>query len=163
MCQAAAKTAAELMTALEPELKNSLTVFGVPAATQTAIFNAYDAADKAIANWTPGTTSQVAIEAVEALQRVFDALPVPPEDQLIADAVSALIVTILGVLSGNTAAPAGTSQSAHEAMVIAETTAHVQKLVPGFKRSFFHSVDSQAKKAYNQACDKTGHPEAKVA
>jgi len=49
-------------------------------------------------------------------------------------------------------------QAAHVAETVATTTAKVQTLVPGFKRSIWHSPESQYKSAWNKAVEAGSYP-----
>jgi hypothetical protein len=77
------------------------------------------------------------------------------------------IEAVIGVITANSpapAAPAGSTASAddlqalHQADVAVNTQAKVQSLVPGFKRSIWHSPESQYKTAWNNAVDAGGFP-----
>lgn len=172
MCQAAAKTAASLMAAIEPTIKSLLTLTGQSNTPQgIAAIAAYDAALAALQNWQSGTPAQNVLELLAAFQSVFNALPLPTTFEVLANIVLAGIETVIGVLTANSpapAAPAGATlapadiQVAHQAFVAADTTAKVQALVPGFKRSIFHSPASQYTTAWNKACDAGGWTAEKV-
>jgi len=167
MCQNATKTAASLMTAIEPTLVQLLTLEGVATTTAgVAAINAFNAADQALAAWVPGTTSQTIIQLIDAFTTVFATLPLPPADAELADLISAGIVTVIGVISANSpapAAPAGVAtasveetQAQHQVEVIHETTAKVNALVPGFKRSIFTSPAHQYKNEWNKTVEHLG-------
>jgi hypothetical protein len=159
MCSNASKTVASLMAAIQPGLINLLTVTGIASTTQgQAAIKAYDAALAAVQAWVPGTTAQDVIQVIDAFTAVFDTLPFPSEVSVLVNIVSAGIVTVIGVLTGNSpapAAPAGATASAEEAQdahavaVAHDTTVKVQALVPGFKRSIWHSPAAQYKTAWN--------------
>jgi hypothetical protein len=161
MCSNASKTVASLMAAIQPGLINLLTVTGIASTTQgQAAIKAYDAALAAVEAWVPGTTAQDVIQVIDAFTAVFDTLPFPSEVSELVDIVSAGIVTVIGVLTGNSPAPLPTSgpqieisptevQEAHAVAVAHDTTVKVQALVPGFKRSIWHSPASQYKTAWN--------------
>jgi len=51
------------------------------------------------------------------------------------------------------------SHAMHQAHVIADTTAKVTTLVPGFKRSIWHSPASQYAKAWNEGVTSSGLPD----
>ena len=162
MCSNAAATAASLMGAIEPGLIDLLTVTGIATTPDgVAAINAYNAALKAVQGWTPGTSAQDAIQIIDAFTAVFNTLPFPAEVKLLADIVSAGVVTVIGVLTGNSpapAAPVGTVVTAsaeevahaHAAAVAKDTEAKVAALVPGFKRSIWHSAASQYKAEWNK-------------
>jgi hypothetical protein len=157
------KTAANLMAAIEPGLIDLLTVTGIASTPEgQAAINAYNAALAAVQAWVPGTTAQSVIQVIDAFTAVFNTLPFPSELKVLVDIISAGIVTVIGVLTGNSpapAAPAGTTVTAsaeeiahaHQSAVVADTTAKVQKLVPGFRRSIFTSPANQWKSAWNNA------------
>jgi hypothetical protein len=107
MCKAANKTAAALMTAIEPELKSLLTFLGIASTPEgVAAINAYDAALAAVEAWTPGTTSADVVQVVNAFTQVFNTLPIPAAVKTLADLISAAVVTVITVITANSPAPA---------------------------------------------------------
>ena len=168
MCTNAVKTAASLMEAIEPTIKTLLTETGLintPAA-QTALTE-YDDALTAIQNWQSGTPAQEALEAIGIFQTAFNALPLPATVETLTNIVLAGIETVIGVLTANSPAPAAPADATaapedlhplHQAAVIADTTAKVQALVPGFKRSIWHSAAHQYNDAWNKAVAEGGFP-----
>jgi hypothetical protein len=173
MCSNASKTVASLMAAIQPGLINLLTVTGIASTTQgQAAIKAYDAALAAVEAWVPGTTAQDVIQVIDAFTAVFDTLPFPSEVSVLVNIVSAGIVTVIGVLTGNSpapAAPAGATasteeaQDAHAVAVAHDTTVKVQALVPGFKRSIWHSPASQYKTAWNNGVARVAKANPKYA
>jgi hypothetical protein len=178
MCKNATATAASLMKAIEPTIQSILTLTG-QANTQAglAAIAAYNAALTALENWQSGTDATEVLELIGALQSalnaVFTAVPISPELQALINVILAGVETVIGVLTANSPAPpaeTGTDigatqaaaphdvQAAHQAFVAADTTAKVQALVPGFKRSIFHSPESQYKSAWNKAVDENNLP-----
>jgi hypothetical protein len=166
MCTNATKTAATLMAAIEPTLKSLLTYTGQlnTTAGQAAI-TAYDTALAAIQNWKSGTTAQEVLQLVQAFQSAFALLPLPANVEALGNIILAGIETVIGVISANSPAPAPAAalaahaepaspeetQAMHQAHVIADTTAKLNKLVPHFKRSIWHSPASQYKATWNDA------------
>jgi hypothetical protein len=131
MCKNAVATVADLMGAIEPTLINLLTVTGIASTPQgAAAISAYNAALAAVQTWKPGTSAQDVIQVINAFTQVFNTLPIPGDAKSLADIISAGIVVVIGVLTGNSPAPAA---SALDAM--ADTEAKVKTLVPGWKES----------------------------
>lgn len=164
MCTNATKTAASLMSAIEPTVINLLTLLGISTSTEgVAAIDAFNAAQKALAAWTPGTAAQTVIEAINAFVQVFDVLPIPEDAKALANIISAGIVTVIGVVTANSPAPApavpANSASAeettllHQAAVIHETTVKVNELVPGFKRAIFTAPSHQYNNAWRKGVE----------
>jgi hypothetical protein len=170
MCANATKTAASLMTAIRPTLLSLLTVTGVASTPDgVAALAAFDAADKALAAWTPGTTSATVVQAIDAFTAVFNVLQIPEDAKVLESIISAGIVTVIGVVMANSPAPTAAeadrplaggggvaaaheeTQAMHVAHVVADTTAKVGELVPGFKHSIWHSPSGQYKSEWNKA------------
>lgn len=164
MCSNAAATAGNLMKAIRPTLVSLLTLEGVNATTQQNVLAAFDAAQVAITNWKSGSTSEVVVEALDAFTQVFDTLPIPQSDITLANLIEAGVVTVIGVITANSPAPTETASTAtaeetqgmHAAAVVHETTEHVNKLVPGFKRAIFTAPDHQYKNAWNKQVESLG-------
>ena len=174
MCKNATATAASLMTAIRPTLLSLLTVTGVASTPDgVAALAAFDAADKALAAWTPGTTSVTVVQAIDAFTAVFSVLPLPADAKALEAIISAGIVTVIGVVTANSPAPTAAedpskplvgagvaaaheeTQAMHVARVVADTTAKVGELVPGFKHSIWHSPAGQYKGEWNKAVAKS--------
>jgi hypothetical protein len=159
MCKNATKSAAALMAAIEPTIKSLLAATGqLNTPNGIAAMNAYDAALLAIQNWTPGTTAQNVLELITAFSTVFATLPLPPNVQLYVSTITAGIKIVIAILTANSPAPVGLAvhaetQAMHQAAVAADAEAEVRALLPGFKRSIFHSPESQYNTAWNNACD----------
>lgn len=175
MCKNANKTVASLMAAIEPTLVNLLTVTGIASTPDgQAAITAYNAALTAVQNWVPGTTAQDVVQVIAAFTAVFNTLPFPTEVKSLVDIVSAGIEVVVGVLEGNSSAPApaaGTNvtasaeeiQHAQESAALKDAEAKVSVLVPGFKRSIFTSPAHQYKNAWNSAVSKVATVDAKYA
>jgi hypothetical protein len=156
------------MEAIEPTIKSFLTETGLidtPAA-QT-VLTLFDNALTAIENWQSGTPAQEAIEAIGIFQTALSALPIPTLYITLLNIILAGVETVIGVLSANSPAPAAPADSTasaedaqvgHQLQVAAETTAKVQALVPGFKRSIWHSAASQYNNAWDNALQAGGFP-----
>ena len=159
MCKNATKTAGALMAAIEPTIKSLLAATGqLNTPNGIAAMNAYDAALLAVQNWTPGTTAQNVLQLMNAFTAVFDTLPLPPNVALYVNIITAGITAVIAILTANSPAPASLlthedTQAMHQAAVAADAAAKVAVLVPGFKRSIFHSPESQYNTAWNNACD----------
>lgn len=162
------------MTEIEPTLValgNATGIANTPA-FQTAL-NEYNVALTAIKNWTSGTPAQDAIAVINAFEAAVQLLPIPPTYQVLLNIVLAGIATVIGVLSANSPAPAPVpapasadataeeTQAQHQAEVIHDTTVKVQALVPGFKRSIWHSAATQYKNTWDAAV--TANPDLHVA
>ena len=165
MCKNAAATVANLMAGIEPTLVNLLTDLGIASTPDgEAAINAYNAALNAVQNWVPGTSAQDAIQVIAAFTAVFNTLPFPPEVKLLVDTISAGIQVVIGILKGNSPAPAPASAEDHQEAVAAETQAKVAALIPGFKEGWFtrvraaagdtHAVTNAYKSNWNQGVTK---------
>lgn len=175
MCQNAEKTAASMMEALEPEFKGLLTVEGQLTTPEgQAAVSAYEAAYKALLNWTPGSISTIVLESVQAFQAAFQAVVplLPPGVGALVNWILAAIAAVIGVVKANSPAPApavdvpsehaaspAEYQHAYAKQIEAETEAQVVALVPHFKRSMFHSAGYQTKKGWNDLITDGGFPE----
>jgi hypothetical protein len=159
MCKNATKTAASLMAALEPTIKSLLTATGqLNTPNDIAAMNAYDAALAALENWQSGTPAQTVLELIAAFQSVFATLPIPANVEMFANIILGGITAVIGIVTANSPAPTGAevhaeTQAMHQADVAAATSAKVAALVPGFKRSIWHSPESQYNKVWNAAVD----------
>ena len=160
MCVNATKTAASLMAAINPTIVSLLTIAGLANTPNgIAAMKAYDAALLAVKNWKQGTSSETVLQLITAFQDVFNVLPIPETYKVLANIIMAGIETVIGVVMANSPAPAapagvkvhGEMKAMHQANVIADTTAKVQVLVPGFKRSIWHSPESQYNHAWDEA------------
>lgn len=170
MCPNATKTAAAVMKAVGPTLVSVLTLVGqstTPAGL--AAMAAYDAAVTALENWQQGTTAQNVLELIGAFQTAFNAVtavaPISPQIQLLVNVILAGIKIVIGIITANSPAPVSAefpahsdTQAMHQAAVAADTLAKVQALVPGFKRSIWHSPESQYNAQWNKAVDEGGFP-----
>lgn len=153
------------MSAIEPTLVNLLNYTGLVNTPEgEAAINAYNAALKAVQDWVPGNTAATVIQIINDFSTVFSGLPLPATVITLENIISAGIVTVIGVLTANSPAPATPSataseeetQAMHQANVIHDTNAKVQALVPGFRRSIFTSPAHQYRNAWNKAV-KEGH------
>jgi hypothetical protein len=166
MCQNAQKTIINLMSEIEPsivDLGNEFNLSNTPA-FQTVI-SEYNVALTAVENWTSGSVAQEVIEAINDVGTAVQALPIPATAKTLVSIILAGLATVIGVLSANspnpTPAPADSDaspeelQAAYHDQVLKTTTTKVQQLVPGFKRSIWHSAATQYKNTWNAAV-KTG-------
>jgi hypothetical protein len=168
MCQNATKTAATLMAAIEPTIKSLLTLTGqANTPNGIAAINAYDDALVALQNWQSGTAAQNVLELITAFQTVYNSLPIPSEYLVLGNIILAGIETVIGVVTANSPAPVAHAdatasweerQAMHQAAVSADTSAKVQALVPGFKRSIWHTPAHQYNEAWNKAVVAGGFP-----
>jgi hypothetical protein len=135
MCKAATATVADLMSAIEPTLINLLTVTGIAGTPEgQAAITAYNAALQAVETWTPGTSAEDVIQVINAFTEVFNTLPIPADVKSLADIISAGIVVVISVLTGNS--PVAADEEAQH-KVQAEAIEKVTKLVPGYKESLW--------------------------
>jgi hypothetical protein len=159
MCKAAQATLADLMSAIEPTLVNLLTVLGIADTPNgQAAITAYNAALAAVQTWVPGTDAQDVIQVINAFTDVFNTLPIPADAKSLADVISAGIVVVISVLTGNSpAAPTPDAQKKVQADAIEKVTI----LVPGYKESLWDKAraalgdHSIAAKEYHSAWKKT--------
>ena len=177
MCTNAAETAYNLLLAEEPTIKAILTLEGVAGTTQAiAALAAYNSALTLLQSWVPGTTSQNIIQVLSDLQVIITALPIPPLYQLITDAVLAGIITVMGLVTGNSPAPAPVPaalpegvtalmvQQDHERATMAEYSIKAQALVPFYKiqtRATWlpeRHPDAQYRACVNKAVEVSGAP-----
>jgi hypothetical protein len=86
---------------------------------------------------------------------------------VLGNIILAGIETVIGVVTANSPAPVAPAdatasweerQAMHQAAVSADTTAKVQSLVPGFKRSIWHTPAHQYNEAWNKAVVAGGFP-----
>lgn len=174
MCKNATSTAASLMLAIEPTLKSLLGFLGQTSTPEgIAVITAYNAALTALQNWTSGTAAQNVLQLISDFVTGFNALAntitLPPGVVTLVNIISAGIEAVIGVITANAPAPpapAGATATAeeitaaHQAAVAADTEKKVSALVPGFKRSIWHSAASQYKSTWNDAVAKGGFPSA---
>lgn len=168
MCQKAQQTAAALMSALEPTINSLFNYVGIENTPDAeAALNAYNAALTAVQNWQTGTAAQNVLQVIGDFQTIFNALPIPAEATALANIILAGIETVIGVISANSpapAAPASSTASAEETQAVfaagiaKSTETKVLTLVPGFRRSLFHSPANQYKSAWNKAVEAGHYP-----
>jgi hypothetical protein len=161
MCKNATATAASLMAAIEPTVVNLLTELNLATTPDgIAAITAFNAAQKALASWVPGTSAQTVIEAINAFTAVFNVLPIPADAKDFEDTISAAIVIVVGILTGNSppatppvtmivTAPTEEIQAAHAHEVMDATTEQAMKIKPSFKRSIWHSAAHQYNNTWN--------------
>ena len=169
MCKNATATAANLMAAIEPTIKSLLTATGqINTPNGIAAMNAYNQALSALQGWKSGTSAQNVLELMTAFESVFTTLPLPPNVAMFTNIIIGGITAVVGIITANSPAPvpvapapAGMAYSAseeetqamHQADVAATTSVQIAVLVPGFKRSIFHSPESQYKSVWNKQVD----------
>lgn len=173
MCKNASSTVAALMGAVEPSLVDLLTFLGIASTPNgQAAINAYNVALQAVQNWKPGTTAADVIQVINAFTAIFNTLPIPDDAKSFADIISAGIVVVIGVLTGNSPAPVAPAeatasadeiQAAHAVDVAHETEAQVRALLPGFRRSIWHSPAHQYKGIWNKQVAASAATDAKYA
>jgi hypothetical protein len=131
------------------------------------VITGYNAALTAIENWKSGTAAQDVIQVINDLEAGLTALSalIPAPLLTLLNIILAGVATVIAVVTANspnpTPIPAGAdatpeeSQAQYQHQVIHEVTLKVQKLVPGYKRSIWHSAATQYKNTWNSAV-KTG-------
>jgi hypothetical protein len=166
MCKAAQATLADLMSSIEPTLVNLLTILGIASSPNgQAAIAAYNTALMAVENWVPGTSAEDAIQVINAFTAIFNVLPIPDDAKTLADVISAGIVVVISVLTGNS--PAAPTPAAQKA-VTDDAIAKVQVLVPGYKESLWDKARAAlgdhtiAAKEYHSAWKKTATTAAAV-
>jgi hypothetical protein len=164
MCKNAASTLAALMGGIEPTLINLLTVLGIADTPEgQAAISAYNAALLAVENWKPGTSAQDVIQVIDAFTQILNALPVPTDAKSLIDIISAGIVIVIGILTGN-----ATTDAALQAKAASDAVIKVKVLVPGFKESLWDKARADlgdhtiAAKEYKNAWNKGVQTASKV-
>lgn len=176
MCTNATKTAAELMAAIKPTLESLLSdtsLLNTPEG-QAAIA-AFDAAETAVGNWQTGSPAENVLELVMDFQSVFNTLPLPADVEEFTNLILGGVEAVIGVLEGNGTLPAVAEVPAdadatpeelmqlHQEETVAKTTAKIQVLVPGFKRSKWQKASTQYTNYWNSTAEKANKPQLKVA
>jgi hypothetical protein len=152
MCKNATATAAALMAGIEPTLTAFMNLENVPAATQTQVLTAYEAAQQAVAQWTPGTSGQVAVEAVQAVNSIFQTLPVPDIDKALAGIITAGFTSVIAIIEANS-----TTDPVQQAGITAKAVTDVNALAPGsfkYHKGIFAVFQASPEKAYHDAWNK---------
>lgn len=149
MCTNATKTAAALMTGIRPTLVGFMNLENVDAATQQEVLEAYDAADKAVGSWTPGTSSETVVELVNAVVAVFDTLPIPEEDKDLAGIISAGLTAVIAILEANS-----TTDTLEQNGIVAAAVVKVNTLAPNaftYHKGIFAEFQASPAKQYHNA------------
>jgi hypothetical protein len=152
MCTNATKTAAALMAGIRPTLVSFLALEAVPTATVTEVLAAYDAANAAVAAWVPGTSVQTVVEAVNAVDAVFQTLPVPDSDKALAALITAGFASVVAIIEANS-----TSDPVVQAGIVAKAVTQVNQLAPGafkYHKGVFAEFQASPEKQYHNAWNK---------
>lgn len=152
MCKNATATAAALMAGIEPTLTSFLNLEGVPADTQATVLTAYETAQQAVAQWTPGSTPTVAVEAVQAVNSVFQTLPVPDVDKAFAGIITAGFTSVIAIIEANS-----TTDPVEQNAITAKAVTDVNTLAPGafkYHKGVFQVFQASPAKAYHDAWHK---------
>jgi len=152
MCTNATKTAAALMAGIRPTLVSFLALENVPATTVTEVLAAYDAANTAVADWVPGSSSQTVVQAVEAVDAVFNTLPVPDSDKALAGLITAGLASVVAIIEANS-----TSSPVEQSEITARAVTHVNQLAPGafkYRKGIFAEFQAAPDKQYHNAWNK---------
>ena len=168
MCRNATKTAASLMAAIKPTIVSLLTISGIANTPNgIAAMKAYDAALVALQSWQPGNPAENVLQLIADFQQVFNVLPIPGQYMTLVNIILAGLQAVIGVIMANSPAPAAPegmaphpeAQAMHAVHVAAETSEKVAELVPGFRRSIWHSPESQYSHTWDKAVIAGGFPE----
>jgi hypothetical protein len=152
MCKNAQATAASLLAGIEPTLTAFMNLENVPAATQQQVMTAYEAAVQAVAAWTPGSTATVAVEAVQALNSVFQTLPVPDIDKALAGIITAGFTSVIAIIQANS-----TTDALEQHAITAKAVTDVNTLAPGafkYHKGVFAAFQASPEKEYHNAWNK---------
>jgi len=178
MCQNAKQTAINLLTAIEPTIVALGKQLGLSAdPIFTTVITEYNNALTALQSWVPGNVATEVEQALSVLQTAVSSLPIPASIQTLVNIILAGLTAVVGVISANSPAPlpvnpptptpaaasAEETQGQFAAHVAADTAARVEALVPGFKRSIFHSPQHQYKTVWNDEVKHLGLPEEMLA
>lgn len=152
MCQNARQTAVALIIGIRPELVSFMDFEGVDATTQTSVLAAYDAAETAVANWTPGSTADVVVEAVQAANSVFQTLPIPDVDKTLAGLITAAFTSIVAIIEANS-----TADPIVQHAITAKAVTEVNTLAPGafkYHKGIFAEFQASPEKQFHNAWNK---------
>lgn len=159
MCQNATKTAADLMLGIRPTIVSLLTLEGLAGTPEaTEALAAYDTAEQAVAAWVPGTTAQTIVEAVNAADAVFQALPVPDDAKALAGIIAAGFTAVVAIIEANSTTDATEQHEVTAAAVIKINTLapHSFKYHKGIFAEFQASPEKQYHNAWNKQCEELG-------
>ncbi len=179
MCQNATKTAYAVLSGIEPQIKAILTIEGIANTPQaTTALAAYDQALADLNAWTQGTPAQDVIQVLDDLEVAVQALPIPTAYQLLVSTILAGIVTVIGIVTGNSPAPPVASiqgidlaavQQDHERATMARYSVRAQDLVPFYRiktRATWlpeREPATQQKHCWNKACALSSTPQWVIA
>jgi hypothetical protein len=152
MCKNATATAAALLAGIEPTLTAFMNLENVPAATQQQVMAAYEAAVTAVANWTPGSTATLAVEAVQAANSIFQTLPVPDIDKAFAGIITAGFTSVIAIIEANS-----TTDALEQHAITAKAVTDVNTMAPGafkYHKGIFAVFQANPAKEYQNAWHK---------
>lgn len=152
MCKNATATAAALMAGIEPTLTSFLKLENVDPATQAQVIASYEAAQQAVAQWTPGSTATVVVEAVQALDSIFNTLPVPDIDKALAGIISAGFTSVIAIIEANS-----TTDTVAQHEITAKAVIDVNAKAPGafhYHKGVFAAFQADPAKQYHNAWHK---------
>jgi hypothetical protein len=172
MCPNPKSTAISLLAAIQEtaiSLGNEAGISNNPAFE--TVIHEMTVTESAIQNWTPGNVGQDAVQVINVLESAVTTLSqtvpaVAPYVNLI-NIILAGIATVIGIVTANSSTPTATEAStaspaeataAFQAHVVADTSAKVTALVPGFKRSIWHTPAVQYKNTWNKAVENANMP-----
>jgi hypothetical protein len=152
MCKNATATAAALLAGIEPTLTAFLKLENISADEQASVIAAYEAAQKAVATWTPGSTGTVAVEAVQALNSIFQTLPVPDVDKVFASLITAGLTSVIAIIEANS-----TTNVLEQHAITAKAVTDVNAMAPGafkYHKGIFAVFQADPAKEYHNAWHK---------
>ncbi len=152
MCKNATATAAGLLAGIEPTLVQFLKLENIPAEEQATVIAAYDAAVTAVAAWKPGSTGTVAVEAVQALNSIFQTLPVPDQDKVFASLITAGLTSVIAIIEANS-----TTNVLEQHAITAKAVTDVNAMAPGafkYHKGVFAVFQDSPAEAYHNAWHK---------
>ncbi len=167
MCTNAAKTAANLMAAIEPTIKSLLTLTNlITTPAGIAVIAAYDAALVALQGWKSGTVADEILELLGDFQTAFSALPLPANVITLTNIILGGIEAVIAVITANSPAPASADstvdaedvQVTHQVVTATEAMAKIHALIPGIKLDRHSNVVTQYDNAWNSAVSDGGFP-----
>jgi len=171
MCQNAEKKVYDLGVVVEASLKSLLGALNLlTTEAGTTVINAFDAILADLKIWQSGSTAQNIIQLLTDFQGLLSQLPIRSEYVVLLNIVLGGVEAIIGMLTGNSPAPAPEgvevapdtidpdTQEAHAVTVAATTAAKINVLVPDFKPSVWHTPATQYNTAWNNAVDTGAFP-----
>lgn len=152
MCSNPKASAVAALGAIRPLLSTFMSFENVPADTQATVLAAYDAATTDVANWVPGSTAQTVAQAIQALDDVFNTLPVPDAEKALAGVIDAAILGVLAIIEGN-----NTTDKNEQASIVAHAVTAINAKAPGsfhYHKGVFAAFEAGPAKQIHDAWNK---------